>query len=468
MQPAFLPPSFSEDEALEARALIVTNDKDIDAALLAYYVHKYSDHPTAAATIRRLNISPRMLAPLPFIRIDPGAVEAVRQVVGDPALWKLVCAAWSTLLRIPAAQLDSHNDRLNGRLGTAAVELGITGKPAPRALVKFRLPSAPAALPVADATTAAVVLPATSAETPASSVVTNRRFDDPSEESPFASVVPMAAPPPSYKFGTMPSNPSISVKYSSGYHRTRAECYGRGTVNPHHPVCHFHECMREWSLCALRDHASLPVYFLCNWKTYCCSEHLDVLVDFTKGSVLFCHSCGALDTVGYYSSVCGNQTVPLCVECTKKPYVMRQFAVFFRREWRVGVGKNRRLPVHVNSKALRRAVAKKAPAQTLRLPRAADQSAGQPSSVSMPLPMVPANLPAPRVPWSMIFGSPAAEEPPSGPPSSSISERLQPIVAASGRLTQPFVMDLVDSPSLAGDAEDESTDHSGSDGDYFP
>lgn len=457
--------SKTEYDELEARTAAVIRDSDIDARLLAHCVHTFSGQSTAAATILQWNISPRMLAPLPFLRLDPGAVEAVRQVVGDPALWKLVCAAWATLLRIPAAQLDLHNDRLNDRLGTTAAELGITGKPAPpRALVKFRLPSAPAALPVADATAAVVVSPATSAKPPTSSVVTNRRFDDPSEESPFASVVPMAAPPPSYKFGTMPSNPSISVKYSSGYHRTRADCHGRDTVNPHHPVCHFHECVREWSLYTLRDHASLPVYFLCNWKTYCCSEHLDVLVDYTKGSVLFCHSCGALDTVGYYSSVCGNQTVPLCVECTKKPYVMRQFVVFFRREWRVGVGKNRRLPVHVNSKALRRAVAKKAPAQTLWLPRTADRSAGQPSRASMPMPMVPAKLPTPRVPWSMIFGTPAAEV----LPLSAISEHAQPIVAASGRLTQPFVLDLADSPSTTGDVEDESTDHSdSSDGDYF-
>jgi len=423
-----LPPmQQAEYDALDARALVVTQEREIDAALLAHYVEKYSDHPTAAATIRRLNISPHMLAPLSFLRLNEKAIDAVRYVVGDPELWKLVCAAWTALMRVTASQLETYTDSLNRRLETTAADLDLVSRsvPAPSVRTGLKLPSV--GLTAVSATTAAA--------SSAYSCLYNRRFADPAEVSPFASVLPSATPPPSYKFGTKPPNASISVHYSSGYHCTRADCHGPDTVNPHHPVCHFHGCTREWPLHALKAHGSLPVYFLCTWKTYCCSEHLDVLADFVKRSVLFCHSCGQLESVSYYSTTCDRLTVPLCVECTKKPYVMRQFEVFLRRQWRVGLGTNRRRAMYVSSTTHHNAP-KSVLSSTLELPKPADEPA-RPLDITNP---------------TRLFG----------PPLSSIMECITPLPIIQpivGGLSQPTVLNLVDSPSDGAEIDDESTDH---------
>jgi len=388
MQPDFLPPSHAEYAALEARALIVTNDREIDAALLAHYVQKYSDHPTAAATIRRLNISPRMLAPPSFLAANQSAADALRHVVADTELWTLIRAAWLALLRIPASLLTVYARSLDDRLEAAAAGLGLV----------YKRPPADASAPVGTvaphpgsgggdkrqrtADVASTKLPSAQeqcalvaaylaepppsahppAPTPEQFSIRPVRFTPPIPapslihdiNSPLVPAEPRPVPylerqprpdcerrhdcqkePGPTARPHKRSVPHLVVRATNRYHRQRRDILGDTAVDGDVPVCHFHGCAREWPLRSLNDHVSRPIHELCSWQTFFCVEHMSVMEQMVqqKGA-LFCNACGATEAVYLRPEDDHPRAVPLCDACNTRSYVIRQLCLISRRRKR--------------------------------------------------------------------------------------------------------------------------------------
>jgi hypothetical protein len=121
-------PAHPDHAALYERAQNVKQERDIDATLLAYCVEMFSEHPSAAETIRQLGISPRMFAPPSFLAINQTAARALRHVASDLELWAQVRAAWLALLRTPIEQLAAASYMLDNRLEMAMTGLGLSRK----------------------------------------------------------------------------------------------------------------------------------------------------------------------------------------------------------------------------------------------------------------------------------------------------------------------------------------------------
>jgi hypothetical protein len=92
--------SLEDHSKFEARLTGMTNAMDIDAALLARTIKIYVKNPTAADTVLRLGISPRMIIAPAHLFYDSASRRALREVRDDHELWASIRAAWIMLLGI--------------------------------------------------------------------------------------------------------------------------------------------------------------------------------------------------------------------------------------------------------------------------------------------------------------------------------------------------------------------------------